>query len=368
MSDIEQATGTVIRLPLPLLRRDGGTQIRAQISLDVAKEYAEAMGRGDAFPPVQARYDGSDHWLTDGYHRIMAAELAGLADIEVSVRPGTRRDAILDAVGANASHGYRRTNADKRQAVLTVLADPEWAKKSDREIARLAHVDVGMVGRLRPPPSVDERQTRTVTRGGSTFEMNVVAINRGRAVAPLAPAASAPAAPVARGSRQLRTFLGEIRQGSDVQTAAVVSEMSIGEARLHHEAELAGEYADVVEIPPPWSLDGDTLSLRVVAVDDDEQDPEEGASPPANDDEQEDPAPFDFEAAQQRDGIMRAIEALAAAPDLASFNAAWAKHLGRGVPGDLVSRAAQWLTSFALVFPEIERNRQLAIANMLEKI
>ena len=78
---------------------------------------------------------------------------------------GTRRDALFDAIGANASHGYRRTNADKRQAVLTLLNDAEWSKKSDRELARIAHVDPGMVGRLRPQPSVDEPQTRTVSRG-----------------------------------------------------------------------------------------------------------------------------------------------------------------------------------------------------------
>ena len=36
----------VTRLAIALIRRDGGTQIRAQISMDVAREYAEAMVSG----------------------------------------------------------------------------------------------------------------------------------------------------------------------------------------------------------------------------------------------------------------------------------------------------------------------------------
>jgi hypothetical protein len=42
----------------------------------------------------------------------------------------------LYAVGANASHGLKRTNRDKRNAVLVLLKDPEWQGWSDREIAR----------------------------------------------------------------------------------------------------------------------------------------------------------------------------------------------------------------------------------------
>lgn len=163
--------GSIVRLPVSLLRRDGGTQIRAQISLDLAREYAEAMGRGEKFPPVEAVYDGTHNWVWDGFHRIMGAELIGAPQIDCSVKPGTRRDAILLAVGANASHGFRRTNADKRQAVQTLLDDEEWSTKSDRQIAKLAKVDPGMVGRLRP--SAAKPQIRQVTRGGATFDMNV---------------------------------------------------------------------------------------------------------------------------------------------------------------------------------------------------
>lgn len=51
----------------------------------------------------------------------------------------SRRDALLYAAGANGAHGLRRTNADKRRAVLLVLAAcPKW---SDRKIGEICGVD-----------------------------------------------------------------------------------------------------------------------------------------------------------------------------------------------------------------------------------
>lgn len=43
--------------------------------------------------------------------------------IKADVREGTRRDGILHAVGANATHGNRRTNEDKRRAIVILLND-----------------------------------------------------------------------------------------------------------------------------------------------------------------------------------------------------------------------------------------------------
>ena len=54
-----------------------------------------------------------------------AAGSLGLTEIEAEIRDGTRRDAILYAVGANSDHGMKRSNRDKRNAVMTLLKDPE---------------------------------------------------------------------------------------------------------------------------------------------------------------------------------------------------------------------------------------------------
>lgn len=353
-----------ITLAISLIRRDGGTQIRAQASMDVAKEYAEAFERGDAFPPVKARYDGTHYWLTDGFHRIMAAELLGAVEMAVEVRSGTRRDAVLDAVGANAEHGFRRTNADKRQAVLVLLEDAEWSAKSDREIARLAKVDPGVVGRLRPPPSVDKPQMRTVVRGGAEFKMRVTGINEGRnapvdevsaEIGHLAPL------PPGRGSRQLRQLLGELRAGTDVETAAIVADISLAEAQDHATAEANGEYADIESIAPIMVISGNELVISAPGL-------------AANDMViplvDPDPAPpvVDFETAQIRDTVMRAISTLADAPAPVEMAALWAAHLGRATPATVIDRAATWLTHFNSLFPDADASRERTVATMMEKL
>lgn len=88
--------------------------------------------------------------------------------------------AVLYACGANAAHGLRRTNADKRRAVLTLLEDGEWAKLSDEEIARRCAVSRPFVGGLRPEVSRNDYEItkRTVTRNGVTYPMNAKNIGR----------------------------------------------------------------------------------------------------------------------------------------------------------------------------------------------
>lgn len=75
--------------------------------------------------------------------------MAGRKQIPVEIRDGELRDAIRYALSANSSHGLRRSNADKRNAVLVALADPEWAQLSDRQIADLCGVSQPFVGRIR---------------------------------------------------------------------------------------------------------------------------------------------------------------------------------------------------------------------------
>jgi hypothetical protein len=112
-------------------------------------EFVEAMLLGADFPPVTVFKDGSTYWLADGFHRVSAAKQAGLETIRTEVREGILRDAILFAVGCNDTHGLRRSNADKRKAVEMLLADEEWATKSDRWIAEKCLVSPTFVGSMR---------------------------------------------------------------------------------------------------------------------------------------------------------------------------------------------------------------------------
>jgi phage N-6-adenine-methyltransferase len=173
------------------IRNDGGTQSRDSLDAATVAEYADAMANGAAFPAVVVFYDGQSYWLADGFHRVAAAKQAGMAQIDADIRQGSRRDAILLSVGANSSHGLRRTNADKRRAVMTLLNDEEWSRWTDREIARRCAVSHDFVNRARKSSlslnDSDEPRTYT-TKHGTTATMNTG--NIGRTPAQILPAAS----------------------------------------------------------------------------------------------------------------------------------------------------------------------------------
>ncbi len=129
--------------------QDGGAQMRVEMKPDVVRDYADDMAAGAIFPPVLVYHDGTDYWLADGFHRVAAARKIERETIDAEVREGTARDAIIQGIGANASHGLRRTQADKRRAVERLLRDEEWSKWSDRKIAKVAKVDHKTVGKIR---------------------------------------------------------------------------------------------------------------------------------------------------------------------------------------------------------------------------
>lgn len=141
-------------LELAAIRTDGGTQTRAAVNTETVSDYAEAMEAGDQFPPLIVFHDGSAFWLADGFHRYHAALKLQALEVEVEIKQGARRDAVLYSVGANATHGLRRTNEDKRRAVMVLLEDKEWVQWSDREIARRAGVSAPTVGALRKEVTV----------------------------------------------------------------------------------------------------------------------------------------------------------------------------------------------------------------------
>ena len=128
---------------------DPAAQARIELSEQVVCEYADAMKAGDEFPAPHLVFDGSIYYVADGNHRLKAAQLAGLTEIDATVTNGSLRDAVLIAVGSNASHGLRRTIEDRRKAVRMLLADEEWGQWSDREIASACRVSRELVAKVR---------------------------------------------------------------------------------------------------------------------------------------------------------------------------------------------------------------------------
>jgi len=171
------------RIEISQIRRDGDTQIRAKMNEAAIDDFAEALKAGDALPPVTLFFDRSDYWLADGFHRVAAAEMVGLDSVDADVREGGQREALLYAVGANADHGLRRTNEDKRRAVRKLLGDPEWGRWPASKMARVCRVSDRFVQRLKRESSTNSSEMPTtvvVERNGKTYEMNTANIGKGR--------------------------------------------------------------------------------------------------------------------------------------------------------------------------------------------
>lgn len=160
-------------LAIASLRLDGGTQPRAELDRSTVETYAIAMRAGDTFPRPTVFYDGSDYWLADGFHRVSAATDVGATDIDVAILQGTRRDAVLFAVGANAEHGLRRSNADKRRAIETLLRDEEWSQRSDSWIAQHCKVDHKTVARVRVDLGIPKSCT-VEGKDGRTIDVSAI--------------------------------------------------------------------------------------------------------------------------------------------------------------------------------------------------
>ena len=138
-----------VELSVSDIRLDGNTQMRVTLVTDTIREYSDEMHAGVEFPPVIVYHDGTDYWLADGFHRVHAAPLAGRASVLANIYEGTDRDARRHAMGANADHGLRRTNSDKRNAVEMALADEEWSKLPNTEIAKMCAVAESFVRKIK---------------------------------------------------------------------------------------------------------------------------------------------------------------------------------------------------------------------------
>lgn len=134
-------------LPLEQIDIYGGTQARVATNDEAISSYADAMREGAQFPPIVAYYDGSKYWLADGFHRFLAAQRNEFEAIAAEVYEGSRTDALRHALGANATNGIYRSNADKRNACEIALE--EWPNMSNAVIAELCKVSPDLARRCR---------------------------------------------------------------------------------------------------------------------------------------------------------------------------------------------------------------------------
>jgi len=145
MSESPDLEGQIKALSIDLIQVDDRTQMREQLNDEAIQSYSEKWSAGVTFDAVDVFFDGSETWLADGFHRFEAAKRANRGSIPARIHLGTLRDAVLFAAGANDHHGVRLTRADKKRAVLKLLADKEWGGKSSNWIAEHCHVSCNTV-------------------------------------------------------------------------------------------------------------------------------------------------------------------------------------------------------------------------------
>lgn len=104
---------------------DKQMQQRVSEDKEALEEYKRVLADGGELPAVKCVRDKETEelWLWDGFHTLEAAKQAGLSEIRVEISDGTRRDAWLKSLGANETHGIRRSKADRQKAVDGALND-----------------------------------------------------------------------------------------------------------------------------------------------------------------------------------------------------------------------------------------------------
>jgi hypothetical protein len=137
-----------VRLSLLDCRFVGRAELSEQHVQDLA---ADLLLRECELPPLQAVQCGQILFLTDGWHRLSALMRAGRKSARCLIRAGDENAARLASASANQGHGLRRSDADKRRAVLLALeAEPGW---SDDAVANHCGVSARLVRRMRGDPA-----------------------------------------------------------------------------------------------------------------------------------------------------------------------------------------------------------------------
>jgi len=163
---------------------------RTRLSESVIEEYADLMEDGAAFPPIEVFSDGDSFILADGFLRFRALLSIGRQEAECTVMKGGQSEARLRRYTANARHPVGYTKEEKTDAVEAMLKDPKWSLWSSRAIARHCGVSEKTVRNRRSAVSAENPQIeapRTVSRGGTTYQMNTSHI--GKSLVAPAPAA-----------------------------------------------------------------------------------------------------------------------------------------------------------------------------------
>jgi hypothetical protein len=148
---LQQATRNETAVSVSTLQTDGGTQYRSQTDQDTVEQYKQCMQDGDAFPPIDTVFDGRDHWVYDGFHRLAALYLLGAPIVSVRFIEGTQSDAQFLALTANAKHGLVRDMATKKKIGLAAISNPLLSGCKPVELSKITGLSLPFILSLIDP-------------------------------------------------------------------------------------------------------------------------------------------------------------------------------------------------------------------------
>jgi hypothetical protein len=137
-----------VKLKISEIQSLESTQTRVRTNLEKVEEYKELIASKITLPPPVIFQQGKNNYVGDGIHRILAQKALGFDEIEVIVKEGDKRDALLYSITENAKHGLQRTSGDKKKAIQILLDDEEWGEWSNVVIAKKAGVSHQYVAKI----------------------------------------------------------------------------------------------------------------------------------------------------------------------------------------------------------------------------
>lgn len=166
---------------IPKILVDQKYQFRANLSSEVAEDYALAISNNAKFPNLivfdTGREDGL-YTLVDGFQRLTAYQVNDYRKVHVDVIEGTEEQALLYALNANAANGARYTNADKRKRAIFCFGHKTMSKWSDNKIADYLGVTQGFISGKRreyeETRGIDESEKiiQVETKDGRSYQMD----------------------------------------------------------------------------------------------------------------------------------------------------------------------------------------------------
>jgi uncharacterized ParB-like nuclease family protein len=194
--------------------------VRASTSTEAIEDYAAQL---DHLPPIRVALVDNGHVVVGGLHRVRAHERAGRLEIPCIVELMTWAEAVRSAVADNRIHGLRMTRADKRAAIMLLLAeDPGLSSRAIAALVGCSHSTVETVRtQAAEPPAFSGPDETQVANLASCSPLEAAVPSPAAPPPPELPAATPDRHGVARKGRDGKTYrLKPGRSGEAVTKAS----------------------------------------------------------------------------------------------------------------------------------------------------